>query len=116
MCGIVAILSRPSRRAVPDAGELLALLDAAVAAPTLHAAAAATARVDTLLKGVPGTLALLGDANLVTAIVARLDQLDARAAQREQELDGSLLAPDALEWANAELIELLDASWPVRRD
>ena len=116
MCGIVAVVSRPSTRAVPAVDELLALLDAAVAAPTLSTAADAVARVDTLLKGVPGVLALLGDADLAVSIVARLDQLDARAAERERELDGSLLPADELERANAELIELLDACWAVRRD
>src|SRR3954451_2756719 len=116
MCGIVAVLSRPASRAVPEAGELLALLDAAVAAPTLTEAARATARVDALLKGVPGTLALLGDEDLPVAIVAPLDQLDGRAAEREQQLDAATLPADALEKANAELIELLDACWAVRRD
>ena len=55
-------------------------------------------------------LALLGDADLAPALIARLDQLDARAAEREAELDAGRRCPaDALERANAELIELLDA-------
>ncbi|MFT3852428.1 MAG: SIS domain-containing protein [Ilumatobacteraceae bacterium] len=116
MCGIVAVVSRPSSRGVPAAAELIGLLDEAVAAPVLLDAARAVARVDTLLKGVPGMLALFGDDDLAPAIVARLDQLDARAAERERELDQALLPADALERANAELLELLDACWAVRRD
>src|SRR6478609_6701837 len=116
MCGIVAILSRPSTREVPASAELIRLLDAAVAAGALADAAQLTARVDTLLKGVPGVLALLGDADLGPALIARLDQLDARAAEREADLDRAGLSAEALERANAELIDLLDATWAVRRD
>ena len=39
MCGIVAIVTRPTGRATPEPAELLGLLDAAVAAPTLAEAA-----------------------------------------------------------------------------
>src|SRR6478609_733690 len=102
MCGIVAILSRPSTREVPAAAELIRLLDAAVAAGALADAAQLTARVDSLLKGVPGVLALLADADLGPALIAGLDRAG--------------LSAEALERANAELIDLLDATWAVRRD
>ena len=116
MCGIVAIVSRPSTREVPASVDLIRLLDAAVVADALADAAQLTAQVDTLLKGVPGVLALLGDADLGAALIARLDQLDARAAEREADLDHAGLSAEALERANAELIDLLDATWAVRRD
>ena len=44
MCGIVAIVSRPSSRPTPSADEIVALLDRAVAAATLTDAAAAGGR------------------------------------------------------------------------
>jgi glucosamine--fructose-6-phosphate aminotransferase (isomerizing) len=74
MCGIVAVVSRPPTRPVPDGGEVLAELaavNAAVAAaapalaadpPVLEPLAAAAARlesVDALLRGAPGLACLL---------------------------------------------------------
>ena len=53
MCGIIGIVCRPSRTA-PVPAELLAHLDAAVAADTLTDAAAEVRQCDELLKGVPG--------------------------------------------------------------
>ena len=78
MCGIVAIVSRPTTRPTPAAGDLLAALDRAVAAEGLLPAAALVAEVDRLLHGVPGVLALAGRAELIAGVTARLDQLDAR--------------------------------------
>ena len=83
MCGIIGILSRPSRRRVPEPAEVLAHLDQAVAADELAAAAASVRRCDDLLKGVPGVRALIGRYELVVGVVARLDQLDARIAETE---------------------------------
>ncbi|MCU1501173.1 MAG: glmS [Ilumatobacteraceae bacterium] len=117
MCGIIAIVSRPATRRPPTPAELLALLDDAVSGASLAAATAATSAVDRLLKGVPGALALVGHHELGLAIVARLDQLDARAAERDAELEGAgHLTVDEVEHANAELIELRDAIWAVRCD
>jgi glucosamine--fructose-6-phosphate aminotransferase (isomerizing) len=117
MCGIVAIVSRPSQRPAPSAAELLGLIDRAVAAPTLAEAAAYVAGADRLLHGVPGAVALAGRHELVTGLVARLDQIDARIAASEQELESSVgMAPEAVEAANAELLAVRDAVWAVRKD
>ena len=117
MCGIVAIVSRPSARPVPAASELLDLLDRAVDSPVLVEAAVSVAEVDRLLKGVPGALALAGRSELVAALTARLDQIDARIAQRDAELEEAAgLSVDDIEAANAELLALRDAVWAVRRD
>ena len=117
MCGIVAIVSRPSQRMAPTADELLRLLDTAVASPVLVDAAASVAEVDRLLHGVPGSLALVGRSELITGITARLDQIDARIAQRDAELEAAVdLSVEALEAANAELLALRDAVWAVRND
>ncbi|HAP77833.1 MAG TPA: hypothetical protein DCR14_17345 [Acidimicrobiaceae bacterium] len=115
MCGIVAIVSRPATRPVPADATVLALLDAAVAAP-VHDAAAPVAEVDELLKGVPGMAALVGRHEFVAAISARLDQLEARIADRELELEAGVgFSPEALEAANASLLAMRDAVWAVRR-
>ena len=109
MCGIVAIVSRPTTRPTPAAGDLLAALDRAVAAEGLLPAAALVAEVDRLLHGVPGVLALAGRAELIAGVTARLDQLDARIADRELSLEDAALTADDIEAVNAELIAARDA-------
>ncbi len=117
MCGIVAIVSRPSSRPAPEAAEVLALLDAAAAADGDGAAAVPVAEADRLLHGMPGMRALVGRHELTAAIAARLDRLEARIAARERELeDPQGMAPEALEAASAALLALRDAVWAVRRD
>jgi glucosamine--fructose-6-phosphate aminotransferase (isomerizing) len=123
MCGIIGIVSRPPTRATPDAAELSTGLDLAVASISavpadVVGATAQVRRVDELLRGLPGVLALVGHVDLVAAISARLDRLDAAASDIEHRLDGNTdrLDADALERANAELIDLKDALWAIRHD
>jgi glucosamine--fructose-6-phosphate aminotransferase (isomerizing) len=117
MCGIVGIVSRPASREVPEAAGLLALLDRAVAASTLADASGDVFEVDRLLHGVPGVCALVGRHELATAITARLDQLDARIAARDAELEATEgLSPDEIETLSTELLALRDAVWAVRHD
>ena len=93
MCGIVAIVSRPSSRPVPLASDLVALLDRAVAASTLTESAVLVAEVDHALHGMPGMLALVGRSELIAGIGARLDQIDGRIVDRERALEaGNMLA------------------------
>ena len=93
MCGIIGIVSRPPTRPTPTDDQILAGLDAALAArPDVLAVAGEAAAVDALLKGLPGVLALAGRIDLVASITGRLDQLDAFAAQIESDLDASTLA------------------------
>ena len=117
MCGIIGILSRPSTRAVPEAGELTDLLDRAVAAETMVEAAALVGRCDALLHGVPGVQALIGRRELVVSLTARLDRLDERALAAEGVLEASPdLVPDEVERIGTEIIALRDAVWAVRND
>jgi glucosamine--fructose-6-phosphate aminotransferase (isomerizing) len=123
MCGIIGIVSRPPTRATPDAAELIAGLDLAVgsisAVPAdVVGAAAQVRRVDELLRGLPGVLALVGHVDLVAAITARIDRLDAAASEIEHRLDSNTdrLDADSLERANAELIDLKDVLWAIRHD
>ena len=117
MCGIIGILSRPSNRRAPEPAELLAHLDQAVAADSLSAAAAAVRRCDDLLKGVPGVSALIGRYELAVGITARLDQLDARIAETENDIEtNESIDPDEQERIATQLIDLRDATWAVRND
>lgn len=123
MCGIIGIVSRPPTRATPDAADLVAGFDRAVTAISavpadVVGAAEQVRRVDELLRGLPGVVALAGHVDLVAAITARLDRLDAAASDIEHRLDSNTdrLDADALERANAELIDLKDALWAVRHD
>ena len=117
MCGIIGILSRPSSRRAPEPAELLAHLDLAVAADSLSEAAAAVRQCDDLLKGVPGASALIGRYELAVGIIARLDQLDARIAETESDIESNeSIDPDEQERIATELIELRDATWAVRND
>ena len=117
MCGIVAIVSRPSSRPAPLAADVVDLLDRAVAASTLTEAAALVAELDVTLHGVPGVQALVGRSELIAGIGARLDQLDGRIAARERALEaGNTLSVDEVEAVNAELLAARDAVWAVRKD
>ena len=122
MCGIVAIVSRAPTRPTPAADELLGGLDRAIGLiGDPDAVATAAYGVDAALKGLPGVLALAGRHELVAAVTARLDQLDAYAAQVDAELAAADLSAlggdsDALERANAAAIRLKDALWAIRRD
>ena len=88
-----------------------------MAASSLTEAAALAAECDALLHGVPGVQALLGRRELLGAIGSRLDQLEARIAAADEQLERAEgLGPDDLERLGAEVIALRDASWAVRRD
>ena len=82
MCGIVGIVSRVAARPAPTPDDVLAGLHAALAARgDVAAVTAAAASVDEALRGVPGLSTLTAHADLPVAITARLDQLDAYAAE-----------------------------------
>jgi glutamine---fructose-6-phosphate transaminase (isomerizing) len=122
MCGIIGVVSRPPTRPVPGVDEICGALDAALAArPDLQAVSGAVARADALLRGLPGLLALIDRHEVVAAVTARLDQLDAFAAEVEQRLEIDTIAAgdvdvDEIERTGAQLIALRDALWAVRRD
>ncbi len=115
MCGIVALVSRPSARPVPAASEVVALLDAAVADRTdLPRATDILTRVDALLHGVPGVRALIDQRHLVTAIEERLARFDDVIAQRDAALD--TVDSESLEVGARELGAVRDVIWAIRRD
>jgi glutamine---fructose-6-phosphate transaminase (isomerizing) len=117
MCGIVGIVSRAPTRAVPLPAEVVAGLDAALAERGHpRAVASLLDDVDAMLHGLPGLRALVEHPELVPAITARLDQLDAYASTVDAALAAGDLDADALERASADLIALRDPLWAIRRD
>ena len=123
MCGIVAILRRPSVRTPPTAREVLAGLDEARHAlgdglASLEGAAVALEQVDRALRGPPGVRALLDDPGLVAELEQRLGALQQVVAGLERSLDAGdvRLDPDELETVNAALVRVKDAAWSLRHD
>jgi glutamine---fructose-6-phosphate transaminase (isomerizing) len=117
MCGIIGVISRRPTRPVPTHPELIALLDQAVAAiGDAPAVTNAVGDVDRLLKGLPGVMALVDRHELASAIVARLDQLEAYADDYERALESGEADADELERRSAQSIALRDVLWGVRND
>jgi glucosamine--fructose-6-phosphate aminotransferase (isomerizing) len=131
MCGIVAVVRRPSERTPPAldallgelelaAGHLDAALAASGAGPTaaaLDEAAAHVERVDAALRGVPGVSALVGDEAGATRIAEAAGALAGRLGALEARLDADGgVDPDELERLNAALVRVKDAVWAVSRD
>ena len=118
MCGIIAIVSRPSTRSVPPPADILGALDHAIAQwPDMSAVTDATIAVDVALRGVAGVQALVGRHELMAGITARLDQIEALLVSAEQALETSTaMAPEQVESTNAVLGALRDAVFSVRND
>ena len=118
MCGIIAVLRRPSGRAVPGSDDVLAPLVAAVdllgtADPSrLSDAADLLEGADRLLGGVPGLLALDWDPSLVGRVTATLAVAPGLLVGFEEVLGEST----DVEEANAALVRVRDALWSVTRD
>ncbi len=117
MCGIVAVLRRPSQRAPLSRDAISSALDAALASEDLGDAAASLAILDQALGGVPGVRAL-ADPAVRAAVADRLAHLDARVARVETGLDAgeSALGAAATEEINAALVRTKDALWAIRCD
>ena len=118
MCGIIAIVSRPTTRAVPTAADILAGLDHAIAlGPDMVAVAEASVAVDQMLRGVAGVEALVGRHELAAGIIGRVDQLEAMLVSAEHRLEIEAgLQPEAIEAASATLGGLRDALFAIRND
>ncbi len=123
MCGIIAVLRRPSRRTPPGAQHLMALL--ADAEAQLHAtptpesltdAAAALAALDEALRGAPGLWAMLQDETLFDELRARADALHRQVRALEQSFDAEDAPGEDVERRNSALVQLKDALWALRCD
>ncbi len=126
MCGIIAVVRRRSRRAVPTSAEVLAPLEGAAAAllaaaggdlaTGLGEAADRVAAVDALLRGTPGILALLADRSTAATVDSLCDEVATALANVEGGLDDDPAPGMSLEAINAGVIRLKDALWAVQRD
>lgn len=122
MCGIIAVVRRPSTRATPTSQSVLDLV--AGQATLLGSGPDAIAAVGTrlaeanaLLRGVPGLRLLLAESSLGPALVHHCGELLAAVEQEEQRLeqDGSLSTKE-LEARNQALIAVRDGVWAITRD
>ncbi|MCC5952924.1 MAG: SIS domain-containing protein [Acidimicrobiia bacterium] len=125
MCGIVAVVRRPSTRSAPTTDEVLAPLDAAVAAmegpgdelTRLGRVAPLVESCDRLLRGQAGLEALLADRTLSSEIAERARGLLAEVESIERSLDeGTAGAGSSLEAMNAAIVRCKDALWSLCRD
>jgi glucosamine--fructose-6-phosphate aminotransferase (isomerizing) len=127
MCGIIAVVRRPSTREPVAAGRLLQdlestrpLLLAATERPLadLQTAADRLEAVDAALRGVPGLLTLLAERDATARIAAVVEELTAAAGLVERDLDDPRrsLDPGELEATNAALVRCRDALWAIGRD
>jgi glucosamine--fructose-6-phosphate aminotransferase (isomerizing) len=125
MCGIIAVVRRPSTRATPTSQAVLDLVvgQAALfvsgpdATDTIAGVGARLAEADALLRGVPGLRLLLAEPSLGPALVHHCDELLAAVEQEEQRLeqDGTL-STSQVEARNQALIAVRDGVWAITRD
>jgi len=119
MCGIIAVLRRPSSREVPELLELLGLLESVSNSLSLDDLnmlkkhAESLDFVNSQLKGLPGFLALFNNENLVPAIETRLDQLFDFFQNPEKQLS---LSSDDVEVLNVLSSRMRDLIWSIKKD
>ena len=127
MCGIIAIVRRPSTRVPPAPSEVSALVtpwadrlrgvaDGELLG-VLRAAADDLQTANQQLLGVPGVVCLLHSRELPGSLLATTRAITDAIAQIEQRLEtSSTLAPTELEQVNAALVRVKDANWAIERD
>jgi len=126
MCGIVAVVRRPSGGSAPDLAALLVTLDDAAArlpavgeapsAPGLRAVSDMVVDVERALRGIGGLTALLGDPVAQAALEHRAELLGGALMQIEARLDDGDFDAETVEALNAAVISLKDAVWALGSD
>lgn len=125
MCGIIAVVRRPSTRSTPLAGDVVApLTDLAAALASadditeaLRQAGDELTTVDALLRGVPGVRLLLEDATVAPALTHHCGEIQAAVEAIEAAMEAGAALPTAeLERRNHELIRVRDGVWAITRD
>ena len=123
MCGVVAVLRRQSTAPPPDAGELAAGAESALAAlgagpARLADAAAGFEALDGRLRGPAGVRVLAEHPDLAARLEAAMAEARAGIAALEADLDGDRLSLSGaqLEAANAAIVRLKDAVWAIAAD
>lgn len=126
MCGIIAVVRRPSTRETPTAEAVIAL----VADQAVRLVSGATdlddaltdigrrlAEADRLLRGVPGLRLMLADDGLGPRLVHHCDEILAAVVAEEERLERfGGLATAELERRNHALITVRDGVWAITRD
>jgi glucosamine--fructose-6-phosphate aminotransferase (isomerizing) len=119
MCGIIAVLRRPSSREVPDLVELLGLLESVSNSLSLDDLNMLKKQVESLdfinsqLKGLPGFLGLFNNESLVPAIETNLEQLFDFFQNLEKQLS---LSSEDVEVLNGLLSKMRDLAWSIKND
>jgi len=125
MCGIIAVVRRPSTRPTPsrtDVADIVAQIGSLdEEGPSLTAALREAADrlvvADSLLRGVPGLRLLASDRSLIGELNSEVDRLWGAVGVIESKLDSeSDLATAELEDRNHELIRVKDGLWAIQRD
>jgi glucosamine--fructose-6-phosphate aminotransferase (isomerizing) len=130
MCGIIAVIRRPSDRPVPDLRDILVGMERAAglvpeggpvgsAEPSrLEQAADRLAELNGLLGGLPGVRCLLADPDLRREVDRLGAELERRLERLEARIDAepASVPPRALEAVNAALVRAKDGLWAIRRD
>ena len=83
MCGIIAVVRRPSTRTTPASSEVLdlvsglaaSLINAADPTSAFDAAGTSLAAADALLRGVPGLRLMVAEPGLSTALIHHCDEI-----------------------------------------
>lgn len=126
MCGIIAVVRRPSTRETPTAAAVIDLVAGqaarmALGTPDLSDALTEVGRhlaeADALLRGVPGLRLMLADDGLGPALIHHCDGILAAVAAEEERLErDSGLATAEVERRNQALISIRDGVWAITRD
>jgi len=125
MCGIIAVVRRPSTRDTPAAavvielvsGQAERLVGAADVTSTLVDIGGRLEHADRLLRGVPGLRLMLDDPALGATLTHQCDEILAAVEREERRLEeGSELPTAQLEARNQALIAVRDGVWAITRD
>ena len=125
MCGIIAVVRRPSTRPTPTGVEVVDPLTGLAAAlrsadditEALRAAADDLTTVDALLRGVPGIQLVLDDPAVAPALAHHCAEIQAAVESIEAAMEARAALPTAeLERRNHELIRVRDGVWAITRD
>ena len=119
MCGIIAVLRRPSTREVPELVELLGLLESVSNSLSFEDLKMLKKQVESLdfvnsqLKGLPGFLALLNNESLIPTIETSLDRLFDFFQNPEAQTS---LSSNDVELLNALSSRMRDFIWSIKND
>ena len=119
MCGIVAIVRRPSSRAIPTSAEVMGLVERTVSAfaaadlDGLERTIVELGRLNASLQGVPGAVAMLESPGLVGEIDAQLRPLREALVGAA---DDAVAVAASNEQLNAARRRTFDALWTILED